>query len=502
MSIRLRLTIIYTAILAATLLAFSITLYTIQSRSTMESIKQEIRASSNGLVQSVKRSSPPQLPANPPVGQAAGQATGNNPPPPQPMPFNDFSSDQAFKRLPEREIVRILDKDGNLIASPLGSSDDALPLSAEGLAKLQQQETWWETAVVADRPLLIYSRPVTDNDDKIVAIIQLARPLTERNKSLQSLATILSIAGLVTIAVAFTIGWFLSGFSLQPIQKITRTARSIGEERDFSQRVQHQGPPDEVGLLAVTFNSMLGQLEDAYQKLQHALQMQKNFVADVSHELRTPLTTLRGNLGLLQRRPNIPEEEQDDILTDMVDESDRLIRLVNDLLVLARADAGRRLQKEPVDIPLFLEEIARQTRPLALNRQVTTAIEAEGQILIDKDALKQVLLILTDNAIKHTDADICLHCYSEDEDMFIGVIDSGRGIPAEKLPYLFDRFYRGEAEAGNQGFGLGLAIARSLVEIQGGSIYLDSEIGKGSVVTLRFPIHTGEQGAEEYEITD
>ena len=139
------------------------------------------------------------------------------------------------------------------------------------------------------------------------------------------------------------------GITLHPIQRLTQTARTIGDERDFTRRVTYTGPQDEVGQLATTFNSMLARLQDAYQQVAHSLEMQRDFVADVSHELRTPLTTLRGNLGLLRREPPIPAEEQADILTDMMDESDRLIRLVNDLLVLARADAGRSLAKEPLE---------------------------------------------------------------------------------------------------------------------------------------------------------
>src|SRR5262249_5357174 len=132
------------------------------------------------------------------------------------------------------------------------------------------------------------------------------------------------------------------------------TAQTIGDERDFTRRVLYTGPPDEVGQLASTFNSMLSRLEDAFQKVEHSLQMQRDFVADVSHELRTPLTTLRGNLGLLRR--DLPPEEQADILSDMVAESDRLIRLVNDLLTLARADTGRSLAKETVKVAEVVEE--------------------------------------------------------------------------------------------------------------------------------------------------
>ena len=228
-----------------------------------------------------------------------------------------------------------MDAEGNLLASPFGRADDALPLSDEGLAALQNQQEWWADEVVDEEHLLIYSRPIVQNGET-VSILQVARSLVERDRTLNSLAVTLGSVGLVMILVAFGVGWLLSGLNFQPIDRITQTAQAIGDQRNFTRRVDYDGPQDEVGRLANTFNQMLSRLQDAYQKVEHALQMQHDFVADVSHELRTPLTTLRGNLGLLGR--DLPPEDQVDILTDMVDESDRLIRLVNDLLLLARTE--------------------------------------------------------------------------------------------------------------------------------------------------------------------
>ncbi len=132
----------------------------------------------------------------------------------------------------------------------------------------------------------------------------------------------------------------LAGTALRPIHRITQTAQAIGAEHDFSRRVEHKGPTDEVGQLAVTFNDMLAELESAYRQLEEALDSQRRFVADASHELRTPLTTVRGNIELLRAEPPIAPQERAEILADTTEEVDRLIRLVNQLLVLARVDAG------------------------------------------------------------------------------------------------------------------------------------------------------------------
>jgi len=322
-------------------------------------------------------------------------------------------------------------------------------------------------------------------NDKVVYIVQNARALTERDRTLQSLVTTLLIASSLITLIAFGIGWVLSGITLSPIQRITQTAQTIGDERDFTRRVTYPGPPDEVGQLANTFNSMLSRLQDAFQKVEHSLQMQRDFVADVSHELRTPLTTLRGNLGLLRR--DLPPEERTDILNDMVDESDRLIRLVNDLLQLARADAGRNLAREPVDVSSVVDETVRQANQLDPQRDIQLEIDSNLKILGDKDALKQILLIALDNALKHSAGNIHVRAERKGSSVEIRIQDFGAGIASEKLERIFDRFYRGDESSRIPGFGLGLPIAKSLVERQAGTIRMESEIENGSVLILNFP---------------
>jgi two-component system, OmpR family, sensor kinase len=471
MSIRLRFTLIYTLILAITLVLFGAALYAIQARDTFNSLQQDLQQSANKLAEGALRSDT--QPAPPDAGQVR-----------PPVPFDEFSSAQAFRSFPERDLGRVLDSNGNLVSSPFGRPEDALPLSAKGLQTLQNQKEWWQTATVSDEQMLIYSRPVIVNG-KVVYIVQVARALTERNRTLRSLATTLLIAGSLMVLVAFGIGWFLAGITLRPIQRITQTAKAIGEERDFSRRVDYKGPQDEVGQLASTFNSMLARLQDAFQKVEHSLHLQRDFVADVSHELRTPLTTLRGNLGLLRRNP--PLEEQADIVNDMVDESDRLIRLVNDLLLLARADAGRSLAKEPVVISSLLEETSRQAHLLDPERTITEDYPDDLLVTGDHDAIKQVLLIVVDNALKHSTGEIKLTANRSGAWCEIRVQDFGEGMSPEKLEHVFDRFYRGEDDSTIPGFGLGLSIAKALTEGQNGEIALKSKLEQGSTVILRLP---------------
>ena len=170
----------------------------------------------------------------------------------------------------------------------------------------------------------------------------------------------------------------------------------------------------------------------------------------------------------------------------MVDESDRLIRLVNDLLLLARADAGRALAKEPVDVSALLEETCRQARQLDSQREIQLHAPTSLNILGDKDALKQVLLIALDNALKHSTGSIDVRAEQKEAKVEIRVQDVGAGIPPEKLRHVFDRFYRGDDESTIPGFGPGLPIARALVEAQGGEIFMESNVSTGSRVILRF----------------
>lgn len=507
MLIRIRLTLLYTAILALTLILFGVVLYTIQDQYTLNSLKRDLSLSGDSLAQSISRTylspapstPPPDLPSqkqggnpaqnpatNPPQKPGenpAPNSMGNNPPP---KPIEQLSGAQAFRDLRERDIMRVLDANGALFAGPFGSDEVALPISAEGLQILQNQQVWWESITLNGEHLLVYNRPLVSGG-KVAFIIQAARSLTERDRSLTSLELTLVIASLVTTLVAFGIGWLMARVTLSPIQRITQTAQVIGSESDFTRRVDYNGPKDEIGQLATTFNEMLSRLQDAYQQVSQALKMQRNFVADVSHELRTPLTTVRGNLALLRRTPPLPMDEQADILSDLVEESDRLIRLVNNLLVLARADAGQCLGHAPLHIRPVIEESERQVRLIDPQREIVE-VPCEDLVAVgDRDALKQVLLIVLDNALKYSQGKITLRAEKEGTNCVIGISDEGPGIEADVLPHLFDRFYRGEAPAA-PGIGLGLAIAKTLVEGQGGSIAIESQLGQSTQVWIRLPL--------------
>jgi signal transduction histidine kinase len=457
MSIRLRLTLLYSVILASTLIAFSAILYIIQSQATFNAIQTTLARQAEGLANAERR-----FPRRPDELQFGSMLPGR--------------------------WAQIRNADGTISARTADLGGVTLPLSDAGLRAVQDGSIWVETAQVENEPLLIYSQPVIARD-RSVRIVQVATPVTEREQSLSTLRLILIIASGLTIVVAFVIGWWLAGMALEPIHRITQTAQAIGAERNFGRRVQHKGPNDEIGQLATTFNAMLTELESAYRQVERALDAQRRFVADASHELRTPLTTIRGNIALLRREPPMDAKEQADVLADTKDEADRLIRLVNQLLALARADAGRALRRDPLPLKPLLEDVCRQVKHLAPRRAITCDASLDATVLGDRDALKQVLLILLDNAVAHTppSAAISITTAIADQRVAISIRDTGPGIAPALLPHIFERFVRGSVSRSGGGTGLGLSIAKELVQAQDGTLTASSQVGQGSVFTVTLP---------------
>ena len=457
MSLRLRLTLLYSAILALTLIAFSAALYFTLSQAMRSALEDRLEAEARTLL--------------------AGKEFQ--------FPFTYALPASRFT--PRDTFVQILRLD-RTVTSRTDNFDFPLPLSDDGLRAVQNGETWTEPGTTGNERLLIYNKPLKIGS-RIVNILQVARSLEDQEQSLGTLQRLLIIGTGVVTVIAFGIGWVLAGTALRPINRITQTAQAIGAERDFDRRVHYSGPQDEVGRLATTLNAMLTELQAAYRQVEQALQAQRRFAADASHELRTPLTTIRGNIGLLQRRPPINAEDRVAALTDMADETDRLIRLVNDLLVLARADAGRPWRNEPVLIKPLVEDLCRDARLLEPGRVIGCGDVLDLAVMGNRDALKQVLLILLDNALKFTppNGTISITTAAADQHVAISVRDTGIGIEPAALPHIFERFYRSDAARTGAGAGLGLAIAKTLVEAQQGTITVQSQVGQGSVFTVTLP---------------
>jgi signal transduction histidine kinase len=457
MSLRLRLTLLYSAILALTLAAFSVVLYVTLAQVTFRAVEDALVEEATRLINAKQFR----------LDEIV-------------LPASKFAAPETY--------VQTRSLDGTLTDRTANLGGVVLPLSNEVLRAVLNGQTATETTVVENRRVLIYSKPVTV-EGRPVGIVQVARSLAEQDESLGTLRFMLLVGASAVCILAFGAGWLMAGAALRPINRITQTAQAIGAERDFDRRVAYRGANDEVGRLATTFNAMLAELQAVYWQVKQALQAQRRFVADASHELRTPLTTIRGNIALLQREPPISPEDRAAVLTDLAGECDRLIRLVNNLLVLARADAGQPLRRDVVDLEPLVHDVCRQARLLAPDRAIVCAEPIGGTIVGDRDALKQVLLILLDNAVRHTPPDglITITTAVEGERTLLSVRDTGPGIPPDVLPHIFERFYRADASRTGTGTGLGLAIAKALVEAQQGTLSVESVVGQGTTFTVSLP---------------
>jgi len=289
------------------------------------------------------------------------------------------------------------------------------------------------------------------------------------------------------LLVALIAGWIIARGALRPIGRISRTVHAIGESRDLSRRLNFIGPHDEVGRLADTFDGMMVRLEKAFET-------QKRFIADASHELRTPLTAIRGNADLMTM---VPGDERELCLTAIRRESERMSRLVNDLLLLAEAD----IEEQPVHLQLIdLDDVVRDAYHSSLvlaADKVAVVLEHADPVSVcaDPDRIKQLLLNLLDNAVKFTPKGgvVTLSLRWERTVARIEVADTGVGIPREEQEAIFQRFYRVEEARSKRGSGLGLAICSWIVSVHSGSIEVRSEPGKGSTFTVRLPIATAGQ---------
>ncbi len=283
--------------------------------------------------------------------------------------------------------------------------------------------------------------------------------------------------------IAFTVGvWLLSARVLTPVRRVTHAAEQI-TEHDLSQRVPVPKTRDELEKLAVTLNGML-------ERLQESFETQRRFTADASHELRTPVTAIVGHANYLLRRTK-PSPEQVDSLTVIRREGERMAKLVNDLLELARADAGFLIEREPMNLVEVVESVHMDIAPVAGNTEIAvSSSQPLIEVLGDAARLKQVVLNLVQNALNAGSRRISLALTREKNTVRLEVLDDGPGIPAEAIPHVFDRFYRvdGARSTRGNGSGLGLAIVKWIVQQHDGEVGVESRLGEGTVFTVLLPV--------------
>jgi heavy metal sensor kinase len=319
------------------------------------------------------------------------------------------------------------------------------------------------------------------------ASVSVAYPVDEIDATLRQLFALLLWSMPVALFVSICAGWFLARHSLRPIDEITRTARRITAQ-NLQQRLPVPPTNDEVARLTATLNEMIARLETSFDRV-------RQFTADASHELKTPLAILLGEIELALRK-ELPPEQYRDTLMSCLEEVERLTKVVQGLLDLSRADSGQMyMLHEPLDVSSLLRSVIAGVNVLADAKRVILMPSIATDVIINGDEVRlhQAFLNIIENAVKYTASGgrVEIALTTSPADAVITVVDSGAGIPTDSLPHIFDRFYRVDQARSQEisGTGLGLSITRWIVDAHHGSIAVTSEIGKGTTFTITLPLY-------------
>jgi two-component system, OmpR family, sensor kinase len=388
---------------------------------------------------------------------------------------------------PGDQTVWVRTADGTTLASAGGLDLDEIP---GGPALLETAEPTWEDLDGPDAPVRALAVPLVLEGRRAGTMV-VASSRASDQATLGALLSGVAVAGALGLAFATALGVVSVRRTLRPLHRMADEVGAIEATGDLTRRVGHGGPTDEVGRLAEAFDRMVARLQEAFAS-------QRRFLSDASHELRTPLTVARGQLELLEEGLRSPEARRSLAVT--MEELDRMRRIVDDLLLLARLDEGMPLRREPVEVELVLREALLRGMQLA---RVEARVEAQpgAYAMGDPDRLLQVLTNLVTNAVRHAgpDATITLRARQEGDRVRLEVADDGPGIPPEEVPHVFDRMFRGARARTDTagGAGLGLAIAASLTEAMGGTISVSSEPGRGASFSIDLPAARGTEALTE-----
>ncbi len=456
MSIRLRLALWYTGFLAVTFLLFAPLVYFTLEGKLLSETDRWLAPFSEHVLHGL--SSDPSVPLSVPEGA-----------------LEPFASPGVF--------VELLDPNGRAVARSSNLAGEAIPVPDGSFAS-----AWWGTpasftATVGGRRYRALLAPIPGGSEP-KGFVLVVSSLLQTDDALARIRVLLLAGNGLGMLLAVGVGWLIARNGLRPIEEITETARAIALSQGLGRRLKVGKARDEVGRLAVTLNEMLASLDTAYEA-------QRRFVSDASHELRSPLTSIRSNIEFLKRALDAPMEDRAEALADVAAEVERMSHLTSDLLLLAKADAGHKIEMDRVALGDLLAETHRQRQGTTSGIALELGPVEPVAVLGNATWLKQLLLILLDNAQKYTPQGgrITISLAREGDLGRIRVEDTGIGVAAEDLPHIFERFYRADkARARDEGgTGLGLAIARWIVEEHGGEIEAHSEPGEGTTFTVRLP---------------
>lgn len=460
MDIRTRLTCWFTLIILVLLTAFSVTIFQLTRSNLLSMIDLDVRHQA-GILQAAVHPCP---------GTATPQLC---------VPSLDiFSSPDTF--------LQVQDRQGAVLASSGNLGKLKLPLLSAAISTNQVVEL-----PVKHTPLFVYGQQVIRSHQMLGYIIVAHSPQSIY-LALNQLRDLLYPGAGIAIGLAALAVWLLVWQAMRPLEALATTAAEIAATKDHSRRLTIRKRSDEIGHLTQTMNSTLQALEDAYQEVQKVNDLQRHFLADVSHELRTPLTIMLSSLDLMKKVGATDPEFQTSSLERMRVETERMARMVTQLLILARSDAHVTAAYEPILLGDVLADLCQQRavtdhEPRLICQDLH---QLKGAIVWgNPDYIKQLFLILLDNACKYTPptGTVTMSGHLNDKTVTISVVDTGIGIPPAELPKIFERFHRATNVRFQPGAGLGLAIAQRIAEQHGGTIEVESEIEHGSCFRVTLP---------------
>ncbi|MCA1814836.1 MAG: HAMP domain-containing protein [Acidobacteria bacterium] len=470
-SVRARLTLWYVGVLALVLVGFSVAFYVLLARGLSDDLDDDLRVSLDTVTVSLARG----LSAGEPLAGAAARA------------INELST---------REATAIYDSSGRLIAEQPAQGGIRAPLPPAGA--LSEQGVYFGTvrqpgAGEEDARRRVAAQRAYVSAQGAPLIVVVSSSFESVTDGLGTVRDLLYVAVPVALLFSGLGGWFLARRSLAPAVEMAERARRIGAE-NLEQRLPVANPRDEIGRLAATFNELLGRLDESFS-------YQRRFMADASHELRTPLSVIRTATGVTLEREGRAAGEYQDALKIIDEQARRLTHIVEDMFTLARADVGQPgLNVCDFYLDELVTEVARAAEVLASRRGVRIEVAPAPETLFhgDEGLLRQMLLNLVDNAVKHTPpgGSVRIALALADHGCAITVADTGSGIPAAAQQHIFERFFRADKARSrveavgseSSGAGLGLSISQRIAEAHGGHVELRHSDVTGSTFVATLPL--------------